>query len=285
MMARGWRTPRRRRIGGACAPTKRSCDGCAVGQDRAPAAASDPATPRWASVDRHPLSVRRHPVGTEDRSPLAGLARGIPEPLDLLAAVGPLGRAGYLAPDLADVSGGARRRGATRLGRGLHRRQLLPGEKGGSQIGKTKRGKGSKCMVVVDGQGLPLGVLLASASPAEVTLVHPTLTTIAVPRNGPGHPRSKPDRLIADKAYDSEALRDDLARRHIELIAPHRRNRKRAPLQDGRKLRRYRRRWIVERTFAWYGSFRRLVVRYERSPNLYLAFFHLASALIVMRRL
>ncbi len=285
-MARGWRTPRRRRIGGvACAPTECSCDGRTVGQDWAPAAAFDPATPRWASVDRHPLGARRHPVGAEDRSPLARPARGIPEPLDLLAAVDSLGRAGHLAPHLADVSSRAGRRGTTRLGRGLHRRQLLPGEKGGSHIGKTKRGKGSKCMVVVDGQGLPLGVSLASASPAEVTLVHPTLTTIAVPRNGPGRPRSKPDRLIADKAYDSEALRDDLARRHIELIAPHRCNRKRAPLQDGRKLRRYRRRWIVERTFAWYGSFRRLVVRYERSPSLYLAFFHLASALIVMRRL
>ena len=140
-------------------------------------------------------------------------------------------------------------------------------------------------MVVVDGQGLPLGVFLASASPAEVTLVHPTLMTIAVPRKGPGHPKCKPDRLIADKAYDSEALRSELARRHVDLIAPHRSNRRRAPLQDGRKLRRYRRRWIVERTFAWYGSFRRLVVRYERSPSLYLAFFHLASALIVMRRL
>src|SRR6266481_626918 len=98
-MARGWRTPRRRRIGGvACAPTKCSCNGRAVGQDWAPAAASEPATPRWASVGRHPLGARRYPVGAEDRSPLARLARWIPEPLDLLAAVGPLGRAGHLAP-------------------------------------------------------------------------------------------------------------------------------------------------------------------------------------------
>jgi transposase len=171
------------------------------------------------------------------------------------------------------------------LGGVLYRRQLLPGEKRGLEIGKTKRGKGTKCMVVVDGKGVPLGVFLASASPAEVTLVHPTLATIAVPRNGPGRPRSKPDRLIADKAYDSEALRADLARRQIDLIAPHRRIRVRAARQDGHKLRRYKRRWIVERTFAWYGSFRRLVVRSERSPSLYLAFFHLASALIVMRRL
>ena len=140
-------------------------------------------------------------------------------------------------------------------------------------------------MVVVDGKGLPLGVSLSAASPAEVTLVDLTLATIAVPRSGPGRPRSKPIRLIGDKAYDSEALRNELSRRQIELIAPHRRNRVRPARQDGRPLRRYKRRWIVERTFAWYGAFRRLVVRYERSPRLYLAFLHLASALIVMMRL
>ena len=52
--------------------------------------------------------------------------------------------------------------------------------------------------------------------------------------------------------------------RKIELICPHRRNRKKPKLQDGRKLRRYRRRWKVERTFAWLDNFRRLVVRWDR---------------------
>jgi transposase len=140
-------------------------------------------------------------------------------------------------------------------------------------------------MVVVDGQGLPLGVSTASASPAEVTLVAATLQTIAVPRHGPGRPRTRPDRLIADKAYDSDALRRTLRRRGIELIAPHRRNRRRPATQDGRPLRRYRHRWIIERTISWYGAFRRLVVRYERLPLMFRAFLHFASALIVMRRL
>ena len=92
-------------------------------------------------------------------------------------------------------------------------------------------------------------------------------------------------RLIADRAYDSDPLRRALARRGIELISPHRINRIRPKTQDGRKLRRYRRRWIIERTMAWYGSFRRLIVRYERSTRLYLAFFHFASALIALRGL
>ena len=140
-------------------------------------------------------------------------------------------------------------------------------------------------MVVVDGQGVPLGVHLDAASPAEVNLLEPTLATIAVPRAGPGRPRQKPERVIADKAYDSDPLRTRLKRRGIELIAPHRRNRKKPKTQDGRKLRRYRKRWKVERTFAWFGNFRRLLVRWERHLKMYLAFFHLACLLITLNRL
>lgn len=130
-----------------------------------------------------------------------------------------------------------------------------------------------------------MGNLLHSASPAEVKLVESTLETIAVPRQGRGRPRKRPERLIYDKACDSDALRKRLARRGIELICPHRNNRKRPPLQDGRKLRRYKRRWKVERTFAWFGNFRRLVVRWERHITMYRAFFHVACLLITLRKL
>lgn len=106
------------------------------------------------------------------------------------------------------------------------------------------------------------GVHLDAASPAEVTLLESTLTMIAVPRAGPGRPRQKPERVIADRGYDSDPLRARLARRNIELIVPHRKNRKKPPTQDGRQLRRYRRRWKVERTFAWFGNFRRLLVKF-----------------------
>jgi transposase len=68
------------------------------------------------------------------------------------------------------------------------------------------------------------------------------------------------------------------------LIVPHRCNRKKPATQDGRALRRYRRRWIIERTNAWLGNFRRLVVRYDRSLTIYGAFFHIACFMIVLRR-
>ena len=140
-------------------------------------------------------------------------------------------------------------------------------------------------MVVVDGQGIPLGNHLDRASPAEVTLVDQTLAQIRVPRHRGGRPKSNPQRLIADLAYDSDPLRNRLATRGIELICPHRQNRTKPATQDGRPLRRYRRRWKVERTFAWLGNFRRLVVRYERSLFMYNALFHVACLLITLRYL
>lgn len=140
-------------------------------------------------------------------------------------------------------------------------------------------------MVVVDGKGIPLGSQLTSASPAEVTLVESTLANIAVPRGGPGRPQQRPLRLIADRAYDSDPLRLRLLRRGIILICPHRRGRKKRSFNDGRSLRRYRKRWKIERTFAWLGNYRRLTVRYENHLLMYQAFFHLACLLITLRYL
>jgi transposase len=119
-----------------------------------------------------------------------------------------------------------------------------------------------------------------------VTLLGRTLDNIDVlPAGGRRRP-PQPERLVCDKSYDSDGLRGRLrTERGIDLVCPHRRNRKRAPLQDGRKLRRYKRRWKVERTFAWLGNFRRLVVRYERSLKMYRAFFHVACLVITLRQL
>jgi transposase len=140
-------------------------------------------------------------------------------------------------------------------------------------------------MVVVDGQGIPLGAYLDSASPSEVSLLETTIDKISVPRSGRGRPRKNPTRIIADKGYDSDPLRDRLAKRGIELICPYRKNNKKMKYNDGRKLRRYKRRYKVERTFAWLQNFRRLVVRYDRLISIYQGFFHLACLLITLRQL
>jgi transposase len=142
-------------------------------------------------------------------------------------------------------------------------------------VGKTKRGKGTKLMALADASGLPLSVCAASASPHEVTLVEETLRA--------GFVGESPKRLIGDRAYDSDPLDADLAEAGIEMIAAHRKNRKKPKTQDGRKLRRYKRRWKIERLFAWLGNFRRLVVRYERRVENYLGFVKLGCIVILLR--
>ena len=153
---------------------------------------------------------------------------------------------------------------------------FAPAKQGGARVGKTKRGKGSKIMAIADRQGLPVAVHVESATPHEVTLVHATLAERFV--------RQLPERLIGDNAYESDRLDAELARRGVELIAPHRKTR-RHRTQDGRPLRRYRRRWKVERLFAWLQNFRRLVVRYERFPENFLGMLRLACCLILLRGL
>ena len=130
-------------------------------------------------------------------------------------------------------------------------------------------------MAVADGAGFPVALSVGSASPHEVRLVEATLDKRFI--------EAKPERLIADRAYDSDPLDEILAQQGILLIAPHKRNRKKPKTQDGRALRRYRRRWKVERLFAWLQNYRRILVRYDRFLENYLAFVHLACIIIFIR--
>jgi transposase len=93
----------------------------------------------------------------------------------------------------------------------------------------------------------------------------------------------KPERLIGDRAYDSDPLDERLQEQGIQMIAPHKSNRKKPVTQDGRPLRRYKKRWKIERLFAWLHNFRRIQVRHDRSLNNYLAFVLLGCMLIFLR--
>jgi len=93
-----------------------------------------------------------------------------------------------------------------------------------------------------------------------------------------------PARLVGNKAYDSDRLDRALQDQYdIEMIAPNRRNRSRS--QDGRKLRRYRKRRKVERLFAWMRNFRRLLARWEYHIENFLGFVHLACLHMLLRYL
>ena len=131
-------------------------------------------------------------------------------------------------------------------------------------------------MAIADGNGLPIAVGLGSGSNHDSTLVDETLDEVTL--------KHLPPRLIGDKAFDSaklvERLRDE---RGLSLIAPQRSTTK-SRKQDGRALRRYKRRWLVERLFAWLKRFRRIGTRFERKSENYLGFLHLACIVIITRR-
>jgi len=111
-----------------------------------------------------------------------------------------------------------------------------------------------------------------------------TLVAAPPPTLDPHFVAELPQRLIGDRAYDADPLDEALLDLGIEMIAPHRRGRTRPKTQDGRPLRRFRRRWKIERLFAWLGNFRRLVVRYERHALNYLGFVQLGCILILLRQ-
>ena len=132
-------------------------------------------------------------------------------------------------------------------------------------------------MAITDRHGLPLACGVASASPSETQLVEATLAQRFT--------RARPERMIGDRAYDSDPLDRELWRKYrIRMIAPNRRNRRRKT-QDGRALRRYCRRWKIERLFAWLHNYRRLVTRWEFYEANFLAMVQLGCLKILLRYL
>lgn len=132
-------------------------------------------------------------------------------------------------------------------------------------------------MAITDRSGLPVAVCTASASPHEVTLVEDTLDEIVVDE--------EPQRLIGDKAYDSDELAVKLAfERQIELIAPPRQNNQQSTTWNERTQDLYRNRWKIERLFSWLHGFRRIVTRWEYYVENFLGFIHLACSKILLER-
>jgi hypothetical protein len=91
-----------------------------------------------------------------------------------------------------------------------------------------------------------------------------------------------PERLIGDQADESAPLDSAWAKPGVELIAPHRATRKKPATQDGRPLRRSRRRWKIARVFAWWQNLRRLVARHEYYAESFLGFVHLGCIISLL---
>jgi len=228
-----------------------------------------------SAASRTTRCPQRHFVGFANRRTLERPAREISSIPNLPSTVPTVDPTWRFCPDSRCPGGGFGATRQDRLDRVLHRRLLLGSKKRGDAVGKTKRGKGSKIMAIADRHGLPIAACVANASPHEVTLVEETLDAAWT--------QYLPERLVGDKAYDSDVLDARLLdERGVDLISPNRENRL-TKTQDGRKLRRYRRRWKIERVFAWLHNFRRLVVRYEYHATNFLGMLQLGCIVILLR--
>jgi IS5 family transposase len=125
---------------------------------------------------------------------------------------------------------------------------------------------------VVDRAGLPLATLLTGANRHDSVVFEDLLDAIPPIKTPAGQRRKRPDKVHADKGYDSPRCRQALSRRHIRVRIA------RKGSDSSQRLGRHR--WVVERTLAWLTRFRRLTIRYERRADIHQAFLTLGCALI-----
>lgn len=130
---------------------------------------------------------------------------------------------------------------------------------------------------MVDRNGLPLATKLSGANVPDNKMLLAVVDAIPPVRGKRGHPRQRPDKVHADKAYDDKKLRQGLRKRGI-IPRLARRN-----IESSEKLGRYR--WVAERTFSWQQRARRLRIRDERRDDIYEAFVKIENALICWERL
>ena len=153
-------------------------------------------------------------------------------------------------------------------------------EKGGSQTGPSpvdRARNGSKHHLLVDATGIPLAWTITGGNRNDVTQLIPLVDAVPAVRGKVGRPRKRPDRLTADRGYDSRSHRRQLRERGIKPEIARRQ------ITHGSGLGRYR--WVVERTFAWLHHFKRLLVRYDRRHEIHEAFLALGCCLVCYRRL
>jgi transposase len=140
----------------------------------------------------------------------------------------------------------------------------------GDLVGLTRHGKGSKLQAIVGMNSMPLAIQLDSANPHESTTAVALLDLVD----------ELPATIVADRAYDSDKLRDEVAARDAKLLAPHRAKRTRPPRDQEQLGRHYKQRWCVERLFAWLAAWRRLATRWEANALNYNSWVSLATSLV-----
>ena len=158
--------------------------------------------------------------------------------------------------------------------------QSRAGEKGGSATGPSpvdRARNGSKHHLLVDASGIPLAWTVTGGNRNDIEQLIPLLQAVPAVRGSVGRPRSRPDTLLGDRGYDSNAHRRALRERGIKPVIANR--------YQGHGSGLGRHRWVVERTFAWLHNFKRLLVRYDRRAEIHQAFLAIGCCLVCFRRL
>lgn len=133
-------------------------------------------------------------------------------------------------------------------------------------------------MLLTDGEGTPIGLMVTSASPHEVKLIEPLLEHVVIPL------RARM-RMLYDCAADSKELRARLKQRAIRLIAPfNKRRHQTCPKMTENEKHHYQNRWKIERTFAWLKNLRRLTTRWEYYSHLHEAFWQLGCMFTILKQ-
>jgi transposase len=131
---------------------------------------------------------------------------------------------------------------------------------------------------LTEGNGVPIGIAIEGANRHDMKLVTQTLENIVVERPTPTE--AEPQGMCLDKGYDHDEVREILkAFGFTAHIRARGEEAKEIAQEAGKKARR----WVVERTHSWMNRFRRILVRWEKKPENYLAFLHFACGLIAMR--
>ncbi len=256
--------------------------GRALGTHRTLSTVAETPTKGGSQTDRPPPNVDRHPVRTQDRHPLGGLAAGdgLWVRYDLLASTARMARSRRLAGRPPPVAQSIARGRQDRLVTGGGRQRFGPRGFWGAQTGPNptdRRKNGSKHHIITDANGVPLAAILTGANRHDVTQLLPLVHAIPPISGQRGRPRRRPDRVQGDRAYHSNPHRDALVQLGIEPVLARR------GVAHGSGLGIYR--WVVERTLSWLHQFRRLRVRYERRADIHEAFMTLCCVIICWRTL
>ena len=125
---------------------------------------------------------------------------------------------------------------------------------------------------------MPIGLAVEGANRHDMKLVRETIESIVVDRPQPT--KEQPQGMCLDKGYDYQEVRDTLQEfgftAHIRARGE---EAKELKAEAGRRARR----WVVERTHSWMNRFRRILIRWEKKAQNYIAFLHFACALIAFR--